>query len=187
MARLLYRLREFLRLTFCRLRVHGYRIAGGRGIDKKCLIGKNARIERPWLVELGPRCVLQPDVWLNVGADSARLEIGAYTFLGRGVEIEVSSRVVIGRGSLIAPGVFITDHNHNTALGKPMFEQPCIAAPVMIGDDVWIGANAVILPGVAVGNGAVIAAGAVVNGNVPPNAIVAGVPAKIIKFREEAS
>jgi acetyltransferase-like isoleucine patch superfamily enzyme len=184
MARWFYRIREVWRIAWCRLRVHGYRLTGARGIDPKCLIGKGARIERPWLLELGSHCVLQRDVWLNIGADTARLELGAYTFLGRGVEIEVSTRVVIGRGGLIAPGVFITDHNHSTALGKPMFEQPCIAGSVLIGDDVWIGVNAVILPGVEIGDGAVVAAGAVVNGNVPAQAIVGGVPAKFIKFRE---
>lgn len=184
MTRWLYRFGEFRRIVWCRLRVHAYRLLGARGIDSKCLIDRDVRIERPWRVELGSRCVLQPDVWLNVGADEAQLKIGAYTFLGRGVEIEVSSRVVIGRGGLIAPGVFITDHNHSTALGVPMFEQPCVAAPVQIGDDVWIGANAVILPGVTIGAGAVVAAGAVVNCDVAAGAIVGGVPARFIKFRE---
>ena len=184
MARWLYRIREFWRIAWCRLRVHGYRLTGARGIDNKCLIDRGVRIERPWLARLGPRCVLQPEVWLNIGSDTAQLEIGAYTFLGRGVEIEVSSSVVIGTGGLIAPGVFITDHNHSTALGLPMFQQPCIQAPVLIGNDVWIGANAIVLPGVEVGEGAVIAAGAVVNTDVPARAIVGGVPARLIRYRE---
>jgi len=184
MIRALYRIREFYRIAWCRLRVHGYRLIGARGIDGKCLIDHGVRIERAWRVQLGPRCVLQPDVWLNIGADQAQLTIGAYTFIGRGVEIEVSTRVSIGDGVLIAPGVFVTDHNHSTAPGAPMFEQPCIAAPVSIGNDVWIGANVVILPGVTIGDGAVIAAGAVVNTDVPARAIFGGVPAKLIKYRE---
>jgi len=183
MTRWIRRAGDFWRLVRCRLRVHGYRWMGGRGIDPKCLIGKRSRIERPWLVVLGPRCVLQPDVWLNLVSDTARLDVGAYTFFGRGVEIEISASVSIGRGVLIAPGVYITDHNHSVAIGTPMFEQPCSASAVIIGDDVWIGARAVILPGVEIGDGAVIAAGAVVTKHVPPMAIVGGVPARVIRFR----
>ena len=73
MARWLYSVREAWRIVLCRLRVHVYRLTGARGIDPKCLIGKRSRIERPWCLELGSRCVLQPDVWLNIGADTARL------------------------------------------------------------------------------------------------------------------
>lgn len=184
MGRSWYRWTELWRLAMCRLRVHAYRLSGGRSIDGKCLFDRGVRIERPWLARLGPRCVLQQDVWLNLGSDGAQLEIGAYTFIGRGVEIEVSTSVRIGRGVLIAPGVFVTDHNHDTALGKPMFEQPCIATPVLIGDDVWVGANAVILPGVEIGDGAVVAAGAVVHKSVPARAIVGGVPAQLVEYRE---
>lgn len=182
--RWLYGLQERWRIARCRLRVHRYRLFGGRGIDRKCLFDHGVRIERPWLAKLGPRCVLQPQVWLNIGSDDASLEIGDHTFIGRGAEIEVSRSVRIGRGGLIAPGVFITDHNHSISLSRPMFEQACIAAPVAIGDDVWIGANAVILSGVEIGDGAIVAAGAVVNRSVPARAIVAGVPARVIKQRE---
>lgn len=184
LARRLYALREFFRIAACRLRVHGYRLAGGRNIDGKCLFGRDVRIERPWRVRIGTRCSLQSGVWLNVGGERGSLELGAYTFIGRGTVIETSLDVRIGAGCLIAPGVFITDHNHSLKRGMPMFEQPCVAAPVVIGDDVWIGANAVVLPGVEIGEGAVIAAGAVVNRAVPSFAIVGGVPAKIIRYRE---
>ena len=177
------RSRDWLRIAGDRLRVLAYRAMGGRGIHGKCLIGSGARIERPYRLEMGERCVLQRLVWLNILSDSARMNIGAYAFIGYGTEIEVSQEVRIGRGALIAPGVFITDHNHGTTLGRPMFEQPCIAAPVIIGDDVWIGANAVVLPGVAIGDGAVVAAGAVVSRNVAARSIVGGVPAKLIRSR----
>lgn len=184
MARWSYRLGEMLRIAFCRLRVHGYRLAGGRDIHPKCLFGHGVRIERPWQARLGERCTLQPGAWLNIGTDAAVIELGAHTFLGRGVQIDANKCVSIGSGGLIAPGVFITDHNHSLARGKPMFEQHCVTAPVSIGSDVWIGANAVILPGVHIGDGAVVAAGAVVTGDVPPLAMVGGVPARIIKYRE---
>lgn len=175
--------RDWVRIAGDRIRVWVYRAMGGHGIHGKCLIGRGARIERPYRLEMGERCVLQRGVWLNIGSDSARMYIGAYSFIGYGTEIEVSQEVRIGRGTLIAPGVFITDHNHDTALGRPMFEQPCIPAPVIIGDDVWIGANAVVLPGVTIGDGAVVAAGAVVSRDVAAGSIVGGVPAKWIRDR----
>lgn len=183
LASLVHWVRETLRIVAARLRVHGYRWIGGTAIHPKCLIEADVRIDRPWLVRLGPRCVLQSSVWLSVGSSSARLQIGAHGFIGRGTQIEVSHEVAIGDGALIAPGVYITDHNHAMDPGIPMWQQPCRAAPVRIGSDVWIGTGAVILPGVSIGDGAVVAAGAVVNRDVRPGAIVAGVPAREVKHR----
>lgn len=183
-ALLVHFLREGIRVSAARVRVYAYRLAGGRGIHPKCLFERGVRIDRPWLVRMGERCVIQSDVWLSVGSSSGVLEVGDHTFMGRGVEIEVSLSVRIGRGGLIAPGVYITDHNHQTTLGPPMFERPCNAAAVDIGADVWIGANSIILPGVTIGDGAIVAAGAVVRTNVPAGAIVGGIPARILKYRE---
>lgn len=181
--RRIQRVREQFWAARARARTLTYRLIGGHEIHGKCLIAGGARIERPYCLRLGERCVLQRAVWINIAADTARLNIGAFTFLGQGAEIEVNDRVDIGTGVLIAPGVYITDHNHDTRPGPPMYLRPCIAAPVRIGDDVWIGRNAVILPGVTIGDGAVIAAGAVVTRDVPASAIVAGVPARLMRRR----
>jgi acetyltransferase-like isoleucine patch superfamily enzyme len=166
------------------MRVHRLRLfLGARNIHPKCLVGNRSRIDRPWQVRMDQRCVLQQGVWLSLGSSSAVFQMGEFGFIGRGTEIEVSELVTIGRGALIAPDVYITDHNHQTSPGTPMFERPCVAAPVHIGNDVWIGTKCVILPGVTIGDGAVIAAGAVVNRDVPAGAIVGGVPARVLKTR----
>jgi len=67
----------------------------------------------------------------------------------------------------------------------PTKEQDYMDAPIVVEDDVWIGAGSIILSGVTIGRGAIIASGAVVNRDVPPFAIVGGVPAKVLKFRDE--
>lgn len=91
---------------------------------------------------------------------------------------------------MFGPNVVIRGGNHNTSVvGKFMYDvkekRACDDDPVVISDDVWVGANVTILKGVAVGRGAIIAAGSVVTKNVPPYSIVAGVPGKVVKFRWE--
>ena len=80
--------------------------------------------------------------------------------------------------------VYITNHNHGTKKSELIRRQGYVENDTLIGDDVWIGANVAILAGVRIGNGAIIGAGAVVTKDVPPYAIVGGVPAKVIKYRE---
>jgi acetyltransferase-like isoleucine patch superfamily enzyme len=92
--------------------------------------------------------------------------------------------VDIGDDTLIGPGVRIISYQHRHARGATIRSQPADVRPIRIGRDVWVGANAVILAGVTIGDGAVVAAGAVVREDVPAYAIVAGVPATIKKYRE---
>ena len=92
--------------------------------------------------------------------------------------------VRIGDGVLIAPGTVITTVNHALDPEKRR-ANICTALPVVIGNNVWIGANCTILQGVTIGDGAVIAAGAVVKSDVPPCAIVGGVPARVLKMIEK--
>jgi acetyltransferase-like isoleucine patch superfamily enzyme len=158
--------------------------ARGAEISGKVTIGPRCMVERPECLILGYRVGLEQDVYLKVVADSARLHIGRCSFLGKGVEIDCLESISIGEHVLLAPGCFITDHNHDIAAGKRIDRQGCVSAPVAIEDDVWVGANAVILPGVKIGRGAVVGAGAVVTRDVEPCTVVGGVPARMIATRD---
>lgn len=106
--------------------------------------------------------------------------IGDYTRIG--IHNTIIGPVCIGNHVNLAQGITVTALNHNFEdKTKRIDEQGFSTKPVVIGDDVWIGANAVILPGVTIGKHCVVAAGAVVTKDVPDNTIVGGVPAKVIK------
>jgi len=117
--------------------------------------------------------------------------IGSDVYIGPGASfVAIISRIKIGNKVIFGPNVTIRGGNHSThIIGKFLADYrtpdklPEDDQPVIIANDVWVGTGAIILKGVTIGRGAIIAAGAVVNKNVPPYAIVAGVPAKIIKFR----
>lgn len=106
--------------------------------------------------------------------------IGDYTRVG--LHNTIIGPVTIGHHVNLAQGITVTALNHNFAdITRRIDQQGVATSSVVIDNDVWIGANAVILPGVTIGSHAVVAAGAVVTKDVPGNCIVAGVPAKIIK------
>lgn len=115
------------------------------------------------------------------------VEIGDDSSLG--VDCMVPFDLKVGKDVMMGPYVVVIGENHqfdNCEL--PMRLQGTIkAAPVHIGDDVWIGARAIILPGVTIGKGAIIGAGAVVTKDIPPYAICAGVPAQVLKYRNAAN
>ena len=98
-------------------------------------------------------------------------------FINEGVQITCASKMIIGEGCVIARDVVIRDYDGHT-IELPDYE---IAKPIEIGKHVWIGNRAIILKGVKIGDGAVIAAGAIVTKDVPAKTIVAGVPAKVVK------
>lgn len=92
--------------------------------------------------------------------------------------------IIIGDHVMIGPKTVIWGRDHGMALGSPMKSQPHNRKPIIIGDDVWIGASVTILKGVTVGRGSVVGAGSVVTKDVPEYAIVAGNPARLIKYRK---
>lgn len=123
------------------------------------------------------------------------VEIGLYTHGGCFEPWMVDAKTKIGRYSSIASGVRVVNHNHPLSFKgtSGLFFNPALGLcqewlvdhnPLEIGNDVWIGANAVIMPEVSrIGDGAVIGAGAVVSRDVPPYAVVLGNPARVVKYR----
>ena len=106
---------------------------------------------------------------------NAELSIGT-GYMNYDSKIYCFNKIKIGNNVAISENVIIRDSDNHT-----LSNQKCISAPIIIGDNVWIGMNATILKGVTIGNGSVIAAGSVVTHDVPPNSLVAGVPAKVIR------
>jgi len=150
-------------------------------IKKHCRLsfGKNVVIGAYTLLSIEPEGVTGPE-------NAAVLEVGDYTYFGEFNNIRVTGLVRIGAKCLISQGVSIIGSNHSFAPGVPMQHQPQRndKVGVTIEDDVWIGTNSTILPGVTIGSGSVVAAGSVVTADVPCNVIVAGVPARVIKVRQ---
>ena len=106
------------------------------------------------------------------------ISIGKNVFINSSCHFQDQGGIVIGDNVLIGHNVVIATLNHNL---NPELRASLIPKPVKIGNGVWIGANATILPGVTVADGAVIGAGAVVTKDVKKNTVVAGNPAKVIK------
>ena len=113
----------------------------------------------------------------------AEISIGPNTTIGNYTFIYASEKIKIGKDCMVAPFVYIVDSDHGKDIGSTMNSQPNITSPVVIQDDVWIGSHSVILPGVNIGKGSIIAAGSVVNKDVEEYSIYGGVPAKFLKNR----
>lgn len=113
------------------------------------------------------------------------IEAGSSIYINNNVTIHTNAaRLFIGNHVMIGPYVYITTSNHGYSdWSKPISLQEYTPQNTRIEDDVWIGAHASILPGVILGRGCIIAAGAVVTKSVPAYAIAGGVPAKVIKYR----
>lgn len=106
------------------------------------------------------------------------ITVGKNVFINSGCHFQDQGGITIGDGVLIGHNVVLATLNHDFSPKKRSTLHP---APIVIGENVWIGSNATVVPGVTIGNGSIIAAGAVVTKNVPENVVVGGVPAKIIK------
>lgn len=129
------------------------------------VLGRNVNIERS--------AFFTPD--LRIGDNS-----------GLGIKAEAYGPVIIGNNVMMGPEVvFYTSGHSYDRLDIPMNQQGSTEVrPIIIGDDVWIGRRVIILPGVKVGDGCVIGAGAIVTRDIPPYSVVGGVPAKVIKVRK---
>jgi acetyltransferase-like isoleucine patch superfamily enzyme len=153
--------------------------------DGLCFIcpGVKFEIGRGATVSLGRWC------WIGHGSKvrvhEGELSIGAKSVLGQECTLSAFQHISIGRECIVADRVMMIDFDHGMVeVERPIREQGIYKRDVEIGNNVWIGYGACILRGVSVGHNAVIGTSAVVTGDVPENAIVGGIPAKVIRMRE---
>jgi acetyltransferase-like isoleucine patch superfamily enzyme len=155
-------------------------------MPKGILIRRSAvfKLAKDALIEIGEYSTIQDDALLLLSQPNPKLKIGKRTVVGRRNIIAVKNSVIIGSDVLIGSDVQIIDHSHSFSRDKVIREQDAMLGHVTIGDDVWIGAGAKVLMNVSIGKGAVIGANAVVTKDVPEYAVVAGVPARLLRYRE---
>ena len=143
------------------------------------------KIRRFLVRRLFDSCGKEVNVERNVFLSSGRgISIGDHS--GIGLNARIAGPLSIGNDVMMGPNVMIFTQNHrNDDLTIPMRLQTAPKQKVTIGDDVWIGAGAIILPGVTIGNGVIVGAGAIVTKDVPDYAVVGGNPARVLRYRNQ--
>jgi len=170
------------------------RIAGQRRLADRLVaqceglrLGPYVEIRSPERLRLGRRVTIENGVLLHCGGmewsrEQGGISIGDDTYVGPKAVLFGAGGIEIGSQVLISPGVVITSHQHSFAeADRPMRAQPTEFATVIIEDNVWIGSNATVLPGVRIGSGSAVGAGAVVTKDVPKRVLSLGVPARIVR------
>lgn len=142
-------------------------------------------------LEIGRNAKLHVGRWAWIGNGSkirvheGEVQIGTKTVMGQECTISAYQHVQIGRECIIADRVMLIDFDHGVVeVDRPIRLQGIYKRDVNVGHNVWVGYGACILRGVDVGNNAIVGTNAVVTGDVPENAVVGGVPARVIRMRE---
>lgn len=132
--------------------------------------------------------------WVHIGDDTklraheGTLRIGDKAVLGRDNVVNCYLDVEIGSCALLSDWIYVTDFDHRTAdLDRPIKDQGIVKSPVRVGPDCWIGTKVSVLRGADVGRGCVLAAHTVVRGRYPDHAVVAGVPGRVVRRRDQRS
>ena len=147
--------------------------------------GHNVQVLGMANVHIGPGSCVGDNSWLNVcfRDDKIRLRIGTRVLVGRGSMLSAGGLLEVGDYCLLAPQVFISDADHvYRNIMRPYMDQGATAGKVVVEENCWLGIHAVVSGNIIVGRGSVVAANAVVTKDVPPFAVVAGVPARVLKL-----
>src|SRR5918992_2577312 len=166
---------ELLRLLSIGLNTSRYRYLL-RCVGKGTIVGRHTEIINTSRVRIGRGCLLQDGIYLRAGTQG-KIVIGDGAALNSFCRIFGHGTVEIGEDTQIGPGSLITTTGHDYR-----GELETSFKSVVIGKGVWIGANVTVLPGIEIGDYAVIGAGSVVTKNIPPRAVAVGVPARVIKW-----
>lgn len=155
-------------------------LPGSNSNSISCIL--RTKFVKIWANCFGQNSIVMKGVTIS---NPSNLSVGDWSGLGENATINSVDKVIIGDRVLMGPDVMIFTADHNWCeVDKTYFKKGMAKAPVVIQDDVWIGARAIILKGVTVGQGSTIAAGSVVTKDVEEYSIVGGVPAKHIKHKK---
>jgi acetyltransferase-like isoleucine patch superfamily enzyme len=148
-------------------------------LSEDCVVLGTPELHGTCHIECGNGLLLYREIYLET-RESGQIRIGDRVVVSRGTHIVAFSSIEIGAGTMIGEYASIRDANHRLEGERPLRDSGHTAKPIRIGREVWIGRGAMILPGVTIGDRAVIGANAVVTKNVPQGAVVVGVPARAI-------
>jgi acetyltransferase-like isoleucine patch superfamily enzyme len=156
-------------------------LARRRAFARGPMHGNVLQMLREGRLEIGPHAYFEPGVWLT--SDSGQISIGGGSLLNLNVMVAAIERIEIGEHCMLANGCLVADGNHR-------FDDPDVPVPwqgftakgpVIIGDNVWLGANVVVTGGVTIGRRSVVGANSVVTEDIPEFSVAAGAPAKVLK------
>ena len=171
-------------LLLVRLAMLKLRFRGRLQTDGICFICPGVKLE------IGPAATLRVGRWAWIGhgckirAHEGEVQIGAKTVIGQECTISAFQHVSIGRECIIADRVMLIDFDHGvTEVERPVRLQGIYKRDVRVGNNVWMGYGACVLRGVQVGDNSIVGTSAVLTSSVPANAVVAGVPARVIRMR----
>jgi acetyltransferase-like isoleucine patch superfamily enzyme len=153
--------------------------------------GKNTYVKKSFEIRktdnaeiiIGNNCLIQEYVFFLLTKPKPKLIIGDNVSIGRSTIFAIKDELKIGDNTEIGPDIYICDQNHGIKKDKLITDQLSEISPVEIGKDCWIGTKSVILKGVKVGNGSVVAACSLVNKDIPEYQVWGGNPAKFIRDR----
>jgi acetyltransferase-like isoleucine patch superfamily enzyme len=167
-------------ITYYKIKKH--KIDAGKG----CVIKRNSEFHLTdgALLKIGNNVVIQDYAFFQLTKPHPKVIIGNDVVIGRHNMITAKGNISIGSYTRIGAFVQILDQGHGFEKNQLIMHQDAIIEDTTIGEDCWIGTGAKILKGVKIGKGVVIGANAVVTKDIPDYAIVGGIPAKIIKYRE---
>ncbi len=159
-------------------------------------LGPYHTIMKPWYVSISGNNIHIGRSFTAIGEPGNRVEIGVWgredgqgrihigdgCLMSPGSRLSASDEIVLGNGVMLANGAYVTDSDWHTIYDRTVRDEK--AYPVHIGDNVWLGDHATVLKGVTIGENSVVAARAVVTRDVPPNVVVAGNPARVVRELE---